>query len=607
MLRRLKELLIGRPLDSLSLHEQRLSKKSALTVFSSDALSSTAYATEEILLALLPAGLLALTLALPTAALIVGLLVVVVISYGQTIHAYPTGGGAYTVAKENLGVGAGLVAGAALLVDYVLTVAVSIAAGIAAFTSALPALYPERVALCLLAIFMVLLANLRGVRESAAMFAGPVYLFIGTAYCLIFAGLWQYHRHPIPPQLPPVEAAVAPAGWMATVLLLRAFSSGCAALTGVEAVSNGVRAFKPPVSRNASITLYIMAAILGTLFLGMTIIARLYGIVPKEGETVLSQLGRVIFGRSFMYYIFQLASMLILVLAANTSFAGFPRLAFILARDRFLPRQFANLGDRLVFSNGIIILASAAGALVVIFTGSVHRLIPLYAIGVFLSFTLSQAGMVVHWKKTRARGWHLRLAVNAVGAVATAVVVLDLATFKFVHGAWLVLLILPAQVWVFRKIREHYFLFTRQVSVGDYEKPRPIKHTVVVPVPGINKVVLAAIEYARSISRDVIAVMINVDGADREEILRRWQDWAADVPLVVLDSPYRSILRPLLRFIDEVEKIRNDDVVTVVLPETVPARWWHHLMHNQTSLLVKGFLLFRPKVVVTSVPHHLER
>ena len=606
MFRRLKQIIIGRPLLTEEIHEQTLSKKAALTVFSSDALSSTAYATDEILLALMVAGAAALSLALPTAILIVILLVIVVTSYGQTIHAYPTGGGAYTVAKENLGVGAGLVAGAALLVDYVLTVAVSVAAGIAAITSAVPALYPERVWLCLLAIFIVLAANLRGVRESAALFAMPVYFFIVSAYVLVIGGLVQYFRSP-QPIAPPEAVAAAPVGWLAAVLILRAFSSGCAALTGVEAVSNGVRAFKPPVSKNASVTLYIMAAILGTLFLGATIIARLYGIVPHEGETVLSQLGHRVFGASPIYYAIQLASMFILVLAANTSFADFPRLASILARDRFLPRQFANLGDRLVFSNGIIILGLAAGFLVVLFGGSVHRLIPLYAIGVFLSFTLWQAGMVVHWKSTGGRGWRRRLVINAIGAVATAVVVFDLAIFKFVHGAWVVLVILPLQVWVFRKIREHYFLVSMEVSVADYERPRQIKHTVVVPVPGINKVVLAAIEYARSISRDVIAVLVNVDGREREELLKRWQDFAGDVPLVVLEAPHRSILRPLLRFIDEVGKIRDDDVVTVVLPESVPARWWHYLLHNQTSLLIKGALLFKPKIVVTSIPHHLGR
>lgn len=608
MLRRLKQIIVGRPLLTEEIHEQRLSKKAALTVFSSDALSSTAYATDEILLALMVGGVAALFLSLPVAILIVLLFVIVVTSYGQTIHAYPTGGGAYTVAKENLGVGAGLVAGAALLVDYVLTVAVSVAAGIAAITSAVPALYPERVWLCLLAIFIVLAANLRGVRESAALFALPVYFFVVSAYVLVIGGLVQYFRSP-QPIAPPQADAATPIGWVAAVLILRAFSSGCVALTGVEAVSNGVRAFKPPVAKNAAITLYIMAAILGSLFLGATIIARLYGIVPREGETVLSQLGHRIYGTSPVYYAIQIASMFILVLAANTSFADFPRLASILARDRFLPRQFANLGDRLVFSNGILILGLGAGALVVFFGGNVHRLIPLYAIGVFLSFTLSQAGMVMHWHRERGRGWQRRLVINAVGAVATAVVVLDLAVFKFVHGAWLVLLILPAQVWVFRKIREHYFLVGREISVADYEKERPrqIKHTVVVPVPGINKAVLTAIEYARSISRDVIAVLVNVDGKEREEILRQWQDWAGDIPLVVLDAPYRSILRPLLRFIDEVGKIRDDDVVTVVLPESVPARWWHHLLHNQTSLLIKGALLFKPKIVVTSIPHHLER
>ncbi len=601
MWRWLKQFLIGRPLETAVLHEQRLSKKAGLAVFSSDAVSSVAYGTEEILLALVIAGTAALSLSIPTAIIITVLLVILVISYSQTIYAYPSGGGAYTVAKENLGITAGLVAGAALLIDYVLTVSVSIAAGIAAITSAVPALHPHTVQLCVAAIVFIMLANLRGVRESAAIFAVPVFLFIGSGLLMVFVGVGKglSGGHP-----EPVSAA-----WTAgsAYLILRAFASGCAALTGVEAVANGVQAFKPPVSRNATITLYAMAVILGTLFLGITFLSRWYQIIPREGETVLSQIARNVFGPSAMYFVLQIATMAILVLAANTSFADFPRLSSVLASDRFLPRQLANRGDRLVFSNGILFLGVVASLLVIAFEGKVHRLIPLYAVGVFLSFTLSQAGMVVHWWRHREPGWRRHMVLNAVGATATSVALLDIASVKFLHGAWIVVIAIPLFVYAFRRVRFHYFILGTELSVAGYEKPRPRRNTVVVPVAGINKVVLAAIEYAHSISQDVIALRVNLDHADRRELERQWQEWAKDTPLVVLNSPYRSILRPVLQFVDEISRLRPDDVITVVLPEFVPARWWHELMHNQTGLLLRSALLFKPRVIVTSVRHHLAR
>ncbi len=601
MWRWLKQFLIGRPLETAVLHEQRLSKKAGLAVFSSDAVSSVAYGTEQILLALVVAGTASLGLAVPTAILITVLLVILVISYSQTLYAYPTGGGAYTVAKENLGVTAGLVAGAALLIDYVLTVSVSVAAGIAAITSAVPVLYPYSVQLCVAAIAFVMLANLRGVRESAAIFAVPVFLFIGSALLLVVLGVGKSlsGSHP-----EPLSTA-----WTAgsAYLILRAFASGCAALTGVEAVANGVQAFKPPVSRNATITLSAMAVILGTLFLGTTLLSRWYQIIPREEETVLSQIGRSVFGHGAMYFVLQMATLAILVLAANTSFAGFPRLSSVLAGDRFLPRQLSNLGDRLVFSNGILFLGMAACLLVIAFEGNVHRLIPLYAIGVFLSFTLSQMGMVAHWWRHRGRGWRRSLVLNAVGATATSVALLDIASVKFLHGAWVVIIAIPLLVYAFRRVRFHYFLLGTELSLADYEKPKPRRNTVIVPVASINKVVLAAIEYAHSISNDVIALNVNLDHADRRELERRWQEWAKDTPLVVLNSPYRSILRPVLQFVDEISRLRPEDVITVVLPEFVPARWWHELMHNQTGLLLRSALLFKPRVIVTSVRHHLAR
>ena len=604
LLPRLKRLLLGSPLRTTELHEQRLSKKAALAVFSSDALSSSAYATEEILLALVVGGSLLLHFSLPISFCIIGLLAIVVISYSQTIYAYPSGGGAYIVAKENLGVGAGLVAGAALLIDYILTVAVSVAAGVAAITSAAPVLYRHRIALSLTFIVIILFLNLRGVRESAVVFGIPVYWFILSIYVLVVTGLSRVMAGSSaalpPPELTAVE--VLPP----LFLFLRGFAAGCAALTGVEAISNGVQAFRQPVSRNASITLFWMAAILGSLVISVTFLAHHFGIVPQHGETVLSQINRSVFGRGPLYFMIQAATTAILILAANTSFAGFPRLSSILAQDRFAPRQLANLGDRLVFSNGALLLAGAAGLLLVLFGADTHRLIPLYMIGVFISFTLSQAGMVVHWRHSTEKGRHWRMTVNAFGAVTTSVVLVVVAVVKFTHGAWVVLLAIPLIVYWFRKVREHYFVSARQLSVSDFERVKTSRHTVIVPVaPVPNKVVLTALEYARSISGDVVAVTVNTEGRDATDIRAGWKKYVDDVPLIVLESPYRSVLQPLLRFIDEMEDLRPDDKVTVLLPEFVPARWWHNLLHNQTTLMLKGALLFRKGIVVTSVPHHL--
>jgi amino acid transporter len=604
--------LLGSPLRTTELHEQRLSKKAALTVFASDNLSSTAYATEEILLVLVLAGPLLLNAVVPIAASIAILLTIVVLSYAQLIHAYPSGGGAYTVAKENLGVGAALVAAAALLIDYVLTVAVSVAAGIAAITSAVPVLRGHREALCALAMIILTMINLRGARESARVFAVPVYAFIFCAYALVLAGLFRHFVEGVPRVVPAVEPQITSLTQGVVVLLfLRGFAQGCTALTGVEAISNGVQAFEKPVVRNSQVTMFIMAAILGTLFLGLSYQAYVLGVVPSKDETVVSQIASAVFGKNpgglgMMYYLTQLSTMAILVLAANTAFAGFPRLASILAEDRFVPRQLANLGDRLVFSNGIAILGVIALALILYFSGDVHLLIPLYAIGVFLSFTLSQAGLMVHWwhSKEKGRGW--RLAVNTLGAFTTGVVLLVIAWFKFLEGAWVICLAVPLVMLLFWKTRRHYFNMTRQLSLSGAEKVDVTRHTVIVPVsPTPNRVVLTAIAYAKSISRDVVPVTVNTGHMSHEEIRRSWNRLFGDVPLVVLDSPYRSVVQPLLRFIDEIEDLREDDKVTVLLPEYVPARWWHNLLHNQTTLVLKGSLLFRPRIVVTSVPTHL--
>lgn len=601
----LKRKLLGSPLRTAEEVHERLSKVSALAIFSSDALSSVAYATEEILLVLILAGGGGLRWSLPIAFGIAALLIIVVASYHQTIHAYPGGGGAYNVAKENLGMYPGLIAAAALLIDYVLTVAVSVAAGVAAITSAFPILYSHRVALGFLAVSLITFANLRGVRASGRIFAVPTYLFIVSFLLMILTGLAEALLIGLPEEVSQPEGA--PGQRLPLFLILRAFASGCTALTGVEAISNGVPAFRPPEAKNASTTLRWMGAILLTLFLGVTILAHLYRVIPREGETVVSQLARRVFEGNVFYYVVQAATAMILILAANTSFADFPRLASFLARDRFLPTQLANRGDRLVFSNGIIILGLAASALLFLFGGSTHALIPLYAVGVFLSFTLSQAGMVRRWLVQKEPGWRKGMWINGVGAFATGVVMVVIATTKFMHGAWIVIVCLPLLVLMFLKIHEHYLLFTRQVAVEGFEPPKVMDHTVVVPVPGLHRGVLTALEYARSLSPKVEAVYVDLDVATTEALLKRWDQWANGIPLVILDSPYRSVVGPLVEYISAVQGRTKQGFVTVILPEVVPARGWHFLLHNQTAWFIKAALLFKKRVIIVDVPYHLER
>jgi amino acid transporter len=672
MAKSIKRLLVGNPLKTEQAAHERLSKKTALAVFSSDALSSTAYATEEILLVLAAAVAFGQTNAfhyvVPISIGIAVLLIIVATSYRQTIHAYPSGGGAYIVAKENLGVNAGLVAGASLLVDYVLTVSVSIAAGVAAITSMvqgtrLAGLDEHKVLLCLICIVFIAVANLRGVRESGALFAAPTYAFLICFLFMIGYGLFHYFTTGgAAPVASGDELKIAEGYKVQPVtlfLILGAFSNGCAALTGIEAISNGVPAFKKPEARNASSTLVIMAGLLTVMFLGTSVMAYLYGIHPHSSETVISQFGRIIFTGwfSWFYYVVQVTTALILVLAANTSFADFPRLASLLARDRFLPRQFANRGDKLVFSNGIVILAVFSSILVIGFGGDTSRLIPLYAVGVFLSFTLSQSGMVRHWLAERAKtrskseggsassgknrtgngptplpdallaasddihtskfvedevtspaNWKKSIVVNALGAVATFVVLVVFIITKFIHGAWIVVVIVPLLVVMFRSIHKHYVHVAKQLSTEGLEQLHEIKNTVIVPISGIHRGVINALQYAKSISPSgVKAVYVDFDEEATHKLQKKWEQWGSGVELVVLPSPYRSLTRPLLRYIDRLRLKGGDDFVTVVLPEFVPARWWQQLLHNQSSLLLKGSLLFRKCVVVVSVPYHLDR
>lgn len=619
----LKRFIIGRALKTEQAAHERLTKKTALAVFSSDALSSTAYATEEILLVLAVAAAAtngqSFYYVVPVSVGIAVLLAIVAISYRQTIHAYPSGGGAYIVAKENLGQTPGLVAAAALLVDYVLTVSVSIAAGVAAITSAAQGtrfawLNEHKVVLCLIFILFIALANLRGVRESGALFATPTYLFVVSFLFMIVYGLFHYWVYGGAAPVPPVEQLKTAEGYrlqpLTTLLLLGAFSNGCAALTGIEAISNGVPAFKKPEAQNAATTLVWMAVLLTTMFLGTSVMAYLFQVHPHANETVISQFARIMFsGRlGWFYYVVQASTAAILVLAANTSFADFPRLSSLLARDRFLPRQFANRGDKLVFSNGIMILAVFSGILVVVFGGDTSRLIPLYAVGVFLSFTLSQLGMVRRWYRTRSPRWKKSIVINAVGAVATFIVLCVFIITKFIHGAWIVVVVIPFLVLFFREIHAHYVDVAKQLSMDGLGQLRPIRHSVVVPISGLHRGVITALEYAKSISRDnhVTAVYVDFEEEATAKLRDKWERWGAGVKLVVLPSPYRELTRPLLKYIKRLEKQEHDDVITVVLPEFIPAKWWQHILHNQSSLLLKGALLFRQGVIVTSVPYHLK-
>ena len=603
----LKRWLVGPPMPLAQARHERLGKSLALAVFASDPLSSVAYATEEILLVLVLAGHAALSYSMPIALGIAALLAIVVISYRQTVVAYPQGGGAYLVAKDNLGVPPALVAAAALLVDYVLTVSVSIVAGIAALTSAVPGLHPYRVALGVLAVGAIALGNLRGVRESGRLFAAPTYFFVASILIMVSYGLvatffdWLPEA-PYEPHPPGLEG-------LGLFLLLRSYAAGCTALTGVEAVSNGVQALRPPEGRNAQAVMTWLGAISIVMFLGITYLAFDLGIVPGGEETVVSRIARRVFGGGAPYFTVQAATLLILVLAANSSYADFPRLSSLLARDRFLPRQFANQGDRLVFSNGILILSGFAVLLIVVFGGDTHALLPLYAVGVFLSFTLSQAGMVRRWLRRREAGWQWRVWVNGVGAVVTAVVLLTLAGTKFVEGAWIVVLVIPVLVVVFLVMHRHYDAVAVDLSLDGFEPPPEFQHTVLVLVGDVHRGVVRAVQYARTLApaAAVRAVFVETDPARTARVEEKWSTWGFGVPLVVLTSPYRSLLRPLLDYIDHIQARGDDQMVTIVLPEFLPRRWWQHALHNQTALLVKGALLFRPNTVVADVPYLLRR
>jgi amino acid transporter len=602
----LKRLLVGSPISTAHAEHERLSRITGLAVLSSDALSSVAYATEEILRVVMIGGAAALGLATPIGVVISLLLLIVAFSYRQTIFAYPSGGGAYIVAKDNLGDTPALVAAAALLIDYTLTVAVSIAAGVAALTSAFPSLHVSRVELSIVFMGLLAVGNLRGIRESGRIFSVPTYFFIAVILLLIGVGAWRYATGTLVPV--PDGAAALPIHELGMFAILTAFANGCTAMTGVEAVSNGVPAFQKPESQNAASTLVLMAALGVTMFMGITLLAHAYQVVPNDTETVVSQIARAVFGgRGWAYYSVQAGTMLILVLAANTAYADFPRLASIVSRDRYLPRQFMNQGDRLAFSNGIVVLSSCAGILLVVFGGDTHALIPLYMIGVFVSFTLSQFGMVLHWNKTRETGWRTSAAINGFGAVVTAIVLAIVATTKAAEGAWIIILLIPALVMVFRATRQHYDHVAAQLSLGGFAPLPKVRNVVLLPLSGVHRAVLQALHYAHTLSDDVRALYVSTDPQSLALVRRDWEQWGEGVPLVVLESPYRSVLEPLITYINDLETREPDAYVTIVLPEFVPARWWQHLLHNQRALILKGTLLFRPNTVVTNVPFHLTR
>ena len=635
MLDSFKRVLVGRPLATSEQEHQRIIKTIALAVFSSDAISSTAYATQEILLVVAVGGGSTLALGLsklvPISIIVAILLTIVVTSYRQTIFAYPSGGGSYVVSRENLGASAAMVAGASLLVDYILTVAVSVCAGVRAITSipALHSLTNERVLLCLLAIALITMANLRGVKESGRIFAVPTYVYIVVLTGLVGWGLvHEFHlfgMHPFPTisfndvtkNLDPRSVAdirhklgigATTAGSLGLFTLMRGFSSGAVALTGVEAISNGVPAFQRNESRNAAITLVWMGVILGGLFLGVSVLAHHLQPIPLEtGESVFSQMGRTVYGSGILYYVLQGATAAILTLAANTAYADFPRLSSIIARDGYLPRQLANRGDRLVFSNGVLVLAVAAGVLVVIFGGNESNLIPLYAVGVFTSFTLSQTGMVRHHQKEREPGWRRNMVVNAVGAISTLIVTLIVASSKFTEGAWVSILVVLIVIALFRAIHSHYASVAESLKADRDFKPRRMNHTVVVLVGTVHRGVLEALAYARSLQPNrLLAVTVVSDEDEQERIEGEWSSRGIDVPLEIVHSPYRELSRPILRFIDELDARYQNDIITVVVPEFVVGSWWGQLLHNQSALFLKGRLLFRKGTVVTSVPYHLD-
>jgi amino acid transporter len=601
--------MVGRPIASYQASHHKFGLFGGLAVLSSDALSSVAYATEEVLRVLMLGGLAAMTASEPISLMIAVLLIAVAFSFRQTIFAFPLGGGAYVVTRDNLGPTAGLAAAASLLIDYTLTVAVSITAGVAAITSAFPSLHVGKTVLSLAFLVLLTMGNLRGLKESARVFGVPVYAFLLVMLTLIGTGAWRALTGTVEP-VPPVDPLPTfNTGAITVFILMTAFANGCTALTGVEAVSDGVPLFKEPPAKLAARTLVLMVCLGVTMFVGLTFLAHAYQVVPSDTETVVSQLARGVFGgRNLLYYSVQAATMLILILAANTAYAGFPTLASIVARDRYMPRQFANLGDKLAFSNGIVALSLGAAVLIIGFGGDQHRLIPLYMIGVFLSFTLSQASMFLRTKRLKEAGWQTSALISGFGGLLTFLVLIVVVLTKTLEGAWIVIVLIPILVTVFRLTRTHYESVAGQLSLASLQvDTTPHGHIVIVPIGGVHRAVIEALRYASALAKDVRAVYVNVNPESLVQLKKDWPVWGSHVKLVVLQSPYRSMTEPLLDYIDRMEKEHPDDYITVVLPEFVVKHWWHHLLHNQSAMVLKAALLFRPRVVTTSVPFHLTK
>jgi amino acid transporter len=619
--------LVGRPLATADAPHQTIGKAVGLAVFASDALSSTAYATQEILVILAAAGTVAFGYAFPISIAIVALLAIVTISYEQTIHTYPGGGGAYIVSRDNLGELAALVAGAALLTDYILTVAVSISSGVAQLVSAFPDLQPYRAPIAISMVLLVMLINLRGVKESGITFAIPTYFFLVMMVVTLGVAFFRYLAGTLgmvvdPPHIEMTETVQA----VSLFLILHAFSSGTTALTGVEAISNGITAFKEPRSRNAGVTLIWMSSILGVLFLGITYLSGEIHAIPSESETVISQLARTAYGgRNLLYLLTISATTVILIMAANTAFADFPRLSALMAGDGFLPRQLTFRGSRLVYSRGIVVLALIASALIAAFNASVTLLIPLYAIGVFLSFTLSQSGMARRWRKSgKLKGdekiveagstvvydprWKFKMVINGFGAVCTAVVVMVFAVTKFVDGAWIVLVLTPTLVLVLATIHRHYKNLAKNLSLENYLEPRRVtRHRVILPISGVHRGTLEALKYARSISPDVTAVHVSIDPVEAEKVQAKWEKWGDSTRLVILESPYRQLLEPLVEYIELMSNTRQPgEIITVVVPQFVPEKSWANALHTQTALWLRFALLPTPEIVITEVPYQVK-
>ena len=596
--------LFGHPLQSEEEITQRLPKWKALPVFSSDVMSSVAYATEASLFTLLGVGTLAFGWLLPISLAIVGVLALVTLSYRQTIRAYPNGGGSYIVARANLGVLPGLIAAAALLTDYVLTVAVSVSSGVQALYSLFPPLLPVAVPLIVLFILLVMAVNLRGIRESGTIFAAPTYIFLGSALLMIGAGVLRtVLGHP--PEVTGVIPAQVPAETFGVLLLMRAFADGCSAMTGTEAVANGVPAFKPPEWKNAQTTMLVMSVLLATMFLGTSFLAHVSGALPSaSGESVLSQIGRSVYGPGPLWYLLQLSTMGILVLAAQTSFADFPRVASILAKDGFFPRQFSFRGERLAFNAGIVALALVSIVLVVAFRGRVEALIPLYAIGVFTAFTLSQAGMVRHWYKERGPGWRRSAFLNGLGATTTAIVVAIFAIAKFALGAWIILLVVPILVMLMLFVQRQYSRGILELAVDpDLVWGAPVhRRRVVIPVFDVRWDVIQAVRFGRSMSDDITAVYVTDDVATGEQVRERFERQLPGIQFVIVESPYRNLVDPLIRYLEVAAERDSSSVTVVLLPERMTHHWWEHILFNQNIHRIRDALTGRPDILVADVP-----